>query len=214
MLVAPAFALAESGDVQAKIAALLEQIKQLQVLIAQLQGASTVQCIDISTDLSSDDDDANTNGEVTKIQKFLSSLGQDIYPEGRVTGYFGPATMRAVQRWQAAHNIVSSGDPDSTGFGFVGRRTRLALACKHVDASDVAIEHSAVPATSTQPFLPPPPPFSSLPTPSTSSSSQSTLPPPPPVSPTIVAASQMTGPTCSLWTAPSTVTEGTSFSVA
>jgi peptidoglycan hydrolase-like protein with peptidoglycan-binding domain len=49
-----------------------------------------------------------------------------LYPEAAVTGTFGPATERAVQRWQAKYGIVSAGSPASTGYGAVGART-LAL---------------------------------------------------------------------------------------
>ncbi|MFA7310100.1 MAG: PKD domain-containing protein, partial [Candidatus Paceibacterota bacterium] len=47
---------------------------------------------------------------------------------GRVTGYFGPVTLQLVQQWQSAHGVIASGDPDTTGFGFVGPKTRAAMA--------------------------------------------------------------------------------------
>lgn len=70
--------------------------------------------------------DAETNGEVTKLQQFLTE-NPVIYPEGRVTGHFGPLTERALQRWQAARGLVSSGAPGVTGFGVFGPRTRTAV---------------------------------------------------------------------------------------
>jgi len=70
--------------------------------------------------------DATTDGEVSLLQIFLAN-DPDIYPEGLVTGYFGPLTERAVQRWQARMNIVSSGTPATTGYGVVGPRTRAVL---------------------------------------------------------------------------------------
>ncbi|MBP9686418.1 MAG: DUF5011 domain-containing protein [Candidatus Doudnabacteria bacterium] len=53
-------------------------------------------------------------------------LAQDasIYPEAQVTGYFGPATLRAVQAFQIKHKIVTRG---SVGFGVVGPTTRAKL---------------------------------------------------------------------------------------
>ena len=58
------------------------------------------------------------NDEVSTLQAFLA---QDpaIYPEGLVTGYFGPATERAVKRFQEKYGI----DP----IGIVGPKTRAKL---------------------------------------------------------------------------------------
>jgi peptidoglycan hydrolase-like protein with peptidoglycan-binding domain len=67
--------------------------------------------------------DGGTSGEVTKLQKFLAQ-DTDVYPAGLVTGYFGPMTERAVQKWQAKNSIVSSGAPDTTDYGVVGPKTR------------------------------------------------------------------------------------------
>lgn len=64
--------------------------------------------------------------EVRQLQEFLKTMS-DIYPEGLVTGYFGPLTQRAVQRFQSKNNIVSSGDENTTGYGLVGPRTRKKL---------------------------------------------------------------------------------------
>lgn len=90
--------------------------------------ASGSACIALSFDLYLDRTDAQTNGEITKLQQFLAQ-DSSIYPEGRVTGYFGPATERALQRWQSMKGVVSSGDADTTGYGYIGPKTRAALAC-------------------------------------------------------------------------------------
>jgi plastocyanin/PKD repeat protein len=65
--------------------------------------------------------------DVTRLQQFLAR-DPSVYPEGQVTGYYGLLTQAAVQRWQAKYNIVSSGDPGSTGYGEVGPRTAAAIA--------------------------------------------------------------------------------------
>src|SRR3989344_5258877 len=85
------------------------------------------QCLSLLHTLYLDVSDATTDGEVTKLQQFLAK-DPSIYPEGRITGYFGPATEKAVQRWQARNGVVSSGSPDSTGYGYVGPKTRSAFA--------------------------------------------------------------------------------------
>src|SRR3989344_8160298 len=129
MLASPVFASADIiSDLQAQIQALLAQIAALKAEMGTgTTGTPTLSCVSLTNNLSVDDTDADNNGEVSKLQRFLA-LDPSIYPEARVTGYFGPATMRAVQRWQRAHGVVSSGDPDTTGYGFVGPRTRAKLA--------------------------------------------------------------------------------------
>lgn len=65
--------------------------------------------------------------DVTRLQEFLAR-DSEVYPEAQVTGYFGALTQSAVQKWQAKYNIVSSGTPDSTGYGVVGPRTAAAIS--------------------------------------------------------------------------------------
>lgn len=73
--------------------------------------------------------DEATAGEVTRLQTWLATM-PEIYPERLVTGYFGPATEQAVQRYQATQGIVSSGAPESTGYGVIGPKTRQKInAC-------------------------------------------------------------------------------------
>jgi peptidoglycan hydrolase-like protein with peptidoglycan-binding domain len=66
------------------------------------------------------------NQSVVELQTFLAE-DSDIYPEGLVTGYFGPLTQAAVMRFQMEQGIVSSGDPESTGFGRVGPMTMARI---------------------------------------------------------------------------------------
>ncbi|GEM_PF-1474342 len=64
--------------------------------------------------------------QVTALQQFLK-LYPDFYPEGSVTGYYGPASERGVQRFQKKYGIITSGTPATTGYGNVGPRTRAKL---------------------------------------------------------------------------------------
>ena len=66
------------------------------------------------------------DNEVAELQKFLAK-DKTIYPEGLTTGYFGPLTQKAVQRFQCKYNIVCFGTPYSTGYGSVGPKTRNKL---------------------------------------------------------------------------------------
>jgi len=61
--------------------------------------------------------------EVKNLQTLLSNY-PDIYPEAKITGYFGPLTKQAIQRFQLKYNITDSSD---TAFGYVGPKTRKIL---------------------------------------------------------------------------------------
>jgi peptidoglycan hydrolase-like protein with peptidoglycan-binding domain len=63
------------------------------------------------------------HSDVSELQKSLLRF-KDIYPEGIVTGYFGPATERAVKRFQEKYSLAKIGDP---AYGFVGPKTRAKL---------------------------------------------------------------------------------------
>ena len=64
--------------------------------------------------------------EVADLQGFLAGL-QGIYSEALITGFFGPLTEKALQRFQEKYNIVSFGSPASNGFGLLGPRTRAMI---------------------------------------------------------------------------------------
>lgn len=70
--------------------------------------------------------DIDTTGVVKRLQTILAK-DKTIYPEGLVTGYFGPATKKAVQALQKKHDIISSGTPETTGYGAVGPKTAKVL---------------------------------------------------------------------------------------
>jgi len=116
----PTYAASTLELLLAQVAALQSQLASLQEKSAVLPGVRV--CAAPQRTLGRDD----TGEDVANLQIFLAR-DRSIYPEGVITGYFGPATERAVQRWQAEQNIVSSGAPGSTGYGLVGSRTRAAL---------------------------------------------------------------------------------------
>ncbi len=63
--------------------------------------------------------------DVVLLQNFL--IEEKLLEPDLATGFFGALTEAAVQAWQAARDIVSSGSPEETGWGLVGPRTREAL---------------------------------------------------------------------------------------
>lgn len=66
-------------------------------------------------------------GDDVKVLQTWLAQDKNIYPLGLVTGYFGPATQTAVQKFQSINKIVTSGSEATTGFGKVGPKTRLIL---------------------------------------------------------------------------------------
>jgi hypothetical protein len=63
------------------------------------------------------------NALVKALQTFLAQ-NSAIYPEGSTTGYFGPATTRAVGRLQEKYGISKPGDD---GYGNLGPKTRAKI---------------------------------------------------------------------------------------
>ena len=62
------------------------------------------------------------NSEVRQLQELLAK-DPSIYPQGKITGYFGALTRKAVQNFQKKYGIVSSGNENTTGYGLVGPKT-------------------------------------------------------------------------------------------
>lgn len=127
-------------ELKAQIQALLQQLTAIQAQLSVISGQSTgVICPNITYNLYLGLSDSTTSGQITGLQKFLAQY-PDIYPEARITGYYGPLTAQAVQRFQRKHNIVSSGSPESTGYGVVGRITRAKMQlCGQVMSPAVSI---------------------------------------------------------------------------
>jgi len=68
--------------------------------------------------------------EVKCLQEFLKSQGPEIYPEGLVTGYFGPLTLAAVKRFQQKYwqeILAPWGLTQNQPTGFVGSTTRAKI---------------------------------------------------------------------------------------
>jgi peptidoglycan hydrolase-like protein with peptidoglycan-binding domain len=112
------------------------------MLLATLVGAK-----DASAAITSSLDIGSQGSQVTELQTYLAR-DTNIYPSGLVTGYFGPLTQAAVQRFQAAQGIVSSGSPATTGYGRVGPQTMARLNALMGTGGIVQAPWDAVPVLS------------------------------------------------------------------
>ncbi|MBI2030983.1 peptidoglycan-binding protein [Candidatus Kaiserbacteria bacterium] len=143
MMVLPLSASAQTVDINSLIAqtqALIAQINALQAqqgytsatapatTVASNAGTMTAGiCPTLSRALGM----GASGNDVSSLQQFLAQ-DPSVYPDKLVTGYFGALTQAAVQRWQFKYGIVSSGTPDSNGFGVVGPRTKAAIMAQCV----------------------------------------------------------------------------------
>ncbi len=93
----------------------------LVVLLSATLGANLAHAA-----ITSSLDVGSTGTQVRELQTYLAT-NASIYPQGLVTGYFGALTQAAVQRFQAAQGLVSSGTPATTGYGRVGPITMARL---------------------------------------------------------------------------------------
>ena len=99
-----------------KIAYLKQEIARLQTILLALKTVQNpVACSFFQADLYV----GLRNEQVVCLQEFLKSLGPQIYPEGLVTGYFGPLTQASVKRYQSSQNIITT--------GYFGPLTRAAV---------------------------------------------------------------------------------------
>ncbi len=133
-IVAPLFAGAQTADLTTQAQALLLQIQQLQ---AQLGGGGGL-CYSGGTVKP-----GTSGAKVTALQQYLAA-DPSVYPEAKVTGYYGGLTQAAVQRWQVKHNIVTSGTPATTGYGSVGPRTAAAMSVSCGGGSGTASDEPVV----------------------------------------------------------------------
>lgn len=65
----------------------------------------------------------STGNDVRTLQALLAK-DPSIYPQGTVSGYFGPMTVQAVKNFQTKYGIAKPGD---SGYGNVGPKTRAKL---------------------------------------------------------------------------------------
>jgi len=103
---------------QQQIEELKRQLAQLQLQIAMQKTNQTNQSCSLA--FGQDLYYGLTSSEVKCLQQFLANLGESIYPGKLITGYYGPLTMAAVERYQSLKGIITT--------GYFGPLTRAAVS--------------------------------------------------------------------------------------
>ncbi len=92
--------------------------------------------------------------QVRALQKILNGGGFVLTNEGpgspgNETTKYGGLTRNAVRRFQCSRKIVCEGDEHSSGYGFVGPRTRAALLALNAPLAATVMVQPAIASTST-----------------------------------------------------------------
>lgn len=75
-----------------------------------------------------------SNSDIKRLQILLNSdpdtriSSTGAGSPGNETDYYGNLTIQAVQKFQKKYDIVSSGTPETTGYGLLGPKTRAKIA--------------------------------------------------------------------------------------
>ena len=67
---------------------------------------------------------STSSSDVRRLQDLLAS-DKEVYPEGLITGYYGPLTKKAIGKFQIKHGVVLS--TKAPGYGVFGPLTRAKL---------------------------------------------------------------------------------------
>jgi peptidoglycan hydrolase-like protein with peptidoglycan-binding domain len=95
----------------------------------------------------------NSTKSQTKILQELLSLDKEVYPEGLITGYFGPLTKKAVERFQRKYGVILPGSTDEIYLGYPGPKTRAKI--REIFGNQVKIEDKKPTEKVLQPATPP-----------------------------------------------------------
>lgn len=108
---------APSVSVNRSVQMILDQIRVLQEQISGLQNQSGIppaSPFSLNRNLFA----GSSGSDVRWLQEFLRD--EEVYPEARITGYFGPLTRAAAIRFQQKHGIFPQ-------IGYVGAKTRAKI---------------------------------------------------------------------------------------
>lgn len=101
-----------TAELQTQIQDLLKQVQSLQqqvtALKVELGQQPETAAPAVPPELTRNLSRGSSGDDIRGLQEFLSQ-DKEIYPEGLVTGYFGPLTEAAVKRWQEKNGVESAG---------------------------------------------------------------------------------------------------------
>jgi peptidoglycan hydrolase-like protein with peptidoglycan-binding domain len=115
-----------------QIQALQQQINQLQQQINQAQQQKQQVVSNLISSMGQ-----GSSGDQVKVLQALLAMDPSVYPEGKITGFFGQLTANAVKRYQKKHGLPQ--------VGVVGPKT-LQILSEELRDNPIALE----PASSTQ----------------------------------------------------------------
>jgi peptidoglycan hydrolase-like protein with peptidoglycan-binding domain len=96
-----------------------------------------------ATNLSMQLDQGMTNQDVTTLQTFLAE-DTTIYPQGLVTGYFGPLTFAAVSNFQARNGLPTVGRVGPLTLAAINAQINSATAVNTIEGAGKAINVGSV----------------------------------------------------------------------
>jgi len=115
--------LAKISDIENILRQLKDQLTKLALLDGAVSGDVSCERLDENLSFGTKNDN-----QVKCLQQFLKNQGQEIYPEGLVTGNFGTLTRAAVIRFQEKYaSEILMPFSLTQGNGFVGERTRAKI---------------------------------------------------------------------------------------
>lgn len=106
-----AFVVAANGAVvaQAHAASTVSTLESLMAKVAELQAELAKLRGEVRETLRDGIKEGMTDEDIQKIQELLAT-DSSIYPEGKITGYFGSLTKAALKRFQAKHDLEVTGE--------------------------------------------------------------------------------------------------------
>lgn len=110
----PTASFAETTTSTDAITQLKQKILGLQAQILELQKQQQQVTLELLKTLQ-----VGSSGDDVKTLQTLLAGDSDIYPEGKITGFFGPLTAKAVKKFQKKHGLEQ--------VGFVGPKTLKKL---------------------------------------------------------------------------------------
>ncbi len=94
------------------VTVMLERIKTLTAQLEELKKQLATVRGEVKATLKDGIPEGTNSEDIKKIQELLAT-DPTIYPEGKVTGYYGPLTKEALRRFQKRHKLEVTGSVDT-----------------------------------------------------------------------------------------------------